>query len=471
MPVTLTVPAFAWAAQIIAAAAGGEARPEATPPSPPPCPPLVSFEIEKDGILRGGLPLPECMTLIVARIARPAGECGRGAHDARLAGYEVAFHWTDDPPGPASDRPLLFTPFAETDEHGEAFAYVISGLREGEFRLAASCGSSRLEKTLRQVAIPGPGIMVGRAPELPAEPAGMDDAARERIRREITRLKGRDAEDALKNLAGFGRAALTELVRAAFDQTSPPKVRELCGRAIGRIRDEEALRALVGMLTDRRPGIQQVAEWGLRSRGMDAAAPFLQLSLESRLAHVRGGALRAAAEFRDARWMEAAAAGLGDPNPYVRACAAWCRVRSATADAELPEAPPPGSAISEATRRGGASRHGLTAAISDPVPAVRRAAVASICRRIGEEIALARLEYRPAKDADGYCVESLISALNDLRPPNSLFECLRGLALLTARIGDDDMRGTLRAGLEAAVVSDPANRGPAPPDPGAAGSK
>ncbi len=455
-----SVPIWATAAPAtyIAGESGAGAGQEPRSLHAPPPPALISLELERTEILRGGLPLPECMTLVIARIAYPAEEgCDRRGPEAGLAGREIAFHWAGEPSGVASDRPLLFAAFAETDENGEAFAYVLSGFNAGRFRLAASYGASRFEKTLRQVSASSPGVMVGRAPEFPAEPAEMDEATRERIDREIARLNGRDPEDALKNLAGFGRAAMARLARAAFDPSSPAKVRELCGRAIGRIRDEEALRALVGMLTDRRPGIQQVAEWGMRSRGMDSAAPFLRLSMDSRCAHVKAGALRAAAEFRDPEWRVAAAAAMKDPDPYVRACAAWCMVRSAASDSELPALDG-----SKAGLGGDAPRPGLADLLSDPVPAVRRSAVASICRRIGEEIALARMEYRPARDAaGGYSVESLVSALNDMRPAGRLLKSLCGLAALAARTGDEDTRGTLRAGLEAAIAAERSGSEPA----------
>ena len=129
-------------------------------------PALVSLELERIELLRGGLPFSEHLSLAVARVAarRPVSDTPGGVADEGLAGRRVTFSWEPGGAGAASDGPLLFQDVVATDSRGEANAIVLSGEKEGEYRLAAECEGVRLCKTIRLGSALGSRVWGGRAP-------------------------------------------------------------------------------------------------------------------------------------------------------------------------------------------------------------------------------------------------------------------------------------------------------------------
>lgn len=359
----------------------------------PPRPHLVRFTSERSELAAGGHLTRDSFTVLTAELA-PSGW-----------GAQVEFRIA---PGSGEGRAapaMLSVERATADERGLARTVLLSSDCEETCRVIASIAGdlgSALELRVEFRRVLSERAVVARPdersqgqaaaawqgaldPRTAALAAQLADPAVE-VRTAVKRM-----------LVSRGREAVVALVEVAGDAKFPPDARSLAVRALAEIGDDEAEEQLSALLAHPLPDVRAGAEEALSHMAADRAEALAAGALAHPEPMVRAAALRVLGRIATERARPPAdgpparlfpPSVLADPDPFVRATAAW-----------------------EAAHAGGEEAEGVLArALADPSPFVRAVAGKAVLLLGGTGPS------REAESPAGELDRALLAALSDARP-------------------------------------------------------
>ncbi|MHC4202709.1 MAG: HEAT repeat domain-containing protein, partial [Planctomycetota bacterium] len=308
-------------------------------------PHLVRFTSERSAVRSGGHMSPGCFTILTAQIAPPA------------EGVEVGFRIA---PGSGEGRAspaMLSRETTLTDVNGLARTFLLSSDAEEECRVEASLAPpasaegqapSEVRPTLTGVE----GVQVrlevrvrfSRSPAEGAVVASRSAAGGELGRRSSFRPLGSGgalsfarylADPAVevrtaakRTLVSLGRKAVEALVEVASDPDFPPEARRLAVTTLAEITDDEADDRLLALLAHPLPDVRAGAEEAIARIAAARALPLARAAVLSVEPGVRASGLRVLGTLPTDPAASIIASKLADPDPFVRATAAWEIARS-----------------------------------------------------------------------------------------------------------------------------------------------
>jgi HEAT repeat protein len=373
------------------ATSGRSGAAEAARPVPvvPPGVRLVSFDAERDRAATGAFLEPGWCVQLTAEVRDRAGK--------PVKGVPVSFRLDRRTGGGLVLAAGLSHELAISDEHGEARTLLVSSDRPEVCRVYAACGSVTLGARVSFARRRPPAFTVGLAGPRRGEsrspsPEAELDARVARLVRELAR-GGDDAPRVRKEITAMGSAAIGPLLRMIYDQTLAHGKRRLAAKALALVKDELVLERLFAALSDRRAAVRAGAEAGLFERGEKRAGKGVRRAARLSGSFGRASALRVLAAWGCPRDVITLAALAGsDPDPLVRATAAWklkafqehsaarAALRAATADkssfVRYTAAKASGLVGAVFARRGGLRL--LKETFGDPDPRVRAAIAGAV---------------------------------------------------------------------------------------------
>ncbi len=289
-------------------------------PAIPPGVRLVSFDAESDRAATGAFLEPGWCVQLTAEV--------RDRNGKPVEGVPVSFRLDRRTGGGLVLAAALSHDLVLSDGRGEARTLVVSSDRAESCRIYANCGSvtlgSRVNFARHRPSDFTMGLAGPRPPESgPQSPEAELDARVARLVAELAR-GGDDAPQVRREITAMGRAAIGPLLRMVYDQTLRHGKRRLAAKALAMVKDELVLERLLAALSDRRAAVRAGAEAGLFERGAERAGKGVRRAVRLSGKFGRASALRVLAAWgRPGDVITLAARAGSDPDPLVRATAAW----------------------------------------------------------------------------------------------------------------------------------------------------
>jgi len=296
---------------------------------------LVSLECERLSLLVGGAFEYPSTVELSARLVPAA------------PGREVRFTLSDearmDRAGRSLSRPpvvlgkvypvLLSSKTALTDDQGYARVFLVSGDAVGNVTVTVSCNGQQMAKRLtvdarwQEEPVIAPPVMPPRL-EIPVDRL---ELARERVRGLYDpRVSVRTA--AKQTLVGLGQAAVPALINVLSDSSAPWDVRSIASRTLAEIRDDASRISLAWALRHPLGAIRYSAAAGLKGITDSKVLVLVEEALKDSSASVRSSTLELMATLPGG--IKKVLPLLKDPDPFVRARAAWEITLAADEDAK-----------------------------------------------------------------------------------------------------------------------------------------